>query len=200
MNSEPVSVVADFKQFLDRQLNQGIASIWPLRDAHFVAHSDVRDYLKPDVIGNILASKHIPHPGNTICAIQNEFQLVFTILAYIGELAYLPQFLANRLADNKLPFLHEEEWDAAPDCRKFFAAFSAAQWKFCAQRLDRNQPNNFRIHDKAILPMRILEELKHGPDSFTYKIWVHPAYTNLVQKVSMQSLSTVNHTDAYTPG
>ncbi|KNG49609.1 mitosis inhibitor protein kinase swe1 [Stemphylium lycopersici] len=110
--------------------------------------------------------------------IEKSYLAVFAILLRIDEATSIPSFIRrNDLSDTHLPFRNSDHW---PDpCKRFFAKFSRLQWEFCVEDFAPDRLDDKELDDQSILPILTQKPLKEGPDSWTYKIQIHPDYNSL---------------------
>lgn len=175
------SDVEVFRQKIRYESKMGVSNLDPATEESYVPIGALRSYLTVEVIRNLLTSVALDYTIQQCRTIRHDYIIVFSILAFIGQLASLPQFLGNydKLSDRNLPFTQSTDWGHA--CLSFFERFSKVQWMLCASSLQRL--DGISIDNRRILPIEIRSVLKHGPDSYTYLIWVHPDYNRLVEQV-----------------
>jgi serine/threonine protein kinase len=115
--------------------------------------------------------------------IHAEYLAVFVILLQIGQPAFILHFIQHkRFRDRFLPFDNFESWPAV--CRQLFSDFYEKQWEFCAEEFTLHLDDTV-FDPRSIIPIVFQEELKGGPDSWTFKIRIHPDYNCLLSSVSL---------------
>lgn len=147
----------------------------------FIPRHDLRECLTRQKFGRVLDYHAIDILK--LRTIEKSYLAIFVILWLIGKATSITSFIRrNDLSDAHLPFRNPDNW---PDsCKEFFGAFFKLQWEFCAEEFNPDRLDDKELEDQSILPILTQDPLKEGPDSWTYKIQIHPDYNSLTPAVS----------------
>jgi hypothetical protein len=182
--------IINFRRYLEKQEVTGINGFSAKVECPFIPVSALKEYLTGSRIRAILkvlsANQSL---DQTIC---NQYLIVFSILLRIGKARYIEHFTRFRsLSDRFLPFT---TLDHSPDnwpgsSADFFPAFYDEQWRFCALTFDRDQSPEICLDKRQILPIVEKVKLNSGGSANVYKIKLHAAYNDLVDKASWESIA-----------
>ncbi|KAH6639930.1 kinase-like domain-containing protein [Truncatella angustata] len=168
----------DFIHYVNR--NQSIGYDGTAQPRKYISLARLREYWDERKIEAVLGHYQIQVNIKTI----SEFYLrVFSTLVYIDYAAWLEDFTAEQLHDQKLPCdTIPPHWLEIPHANDKWNKFNKYQWVFFPFTFNPNLLLNTRLDPQIILPLEQTQLLVDGNTASVHKIKVHPEYNELHKK------------------
>ena len=159
---------------------------------HFIPESELNSVITPTAIFEEIqtASIHLSNKDDIIRFVLRSARKVFAILAYIGRLDALPDFLENGLTDSSLPMMRiaanppepitsTHSHDGFPRWNEIGARFEDCQWLFLSPIFDKPGVH-LDVPSHCPLPLTYQEHFERDPaGSALQRVKFHPSHQRI---------------------